>query len=264
MLTKGIADTRVMKLSIIIPAFNEAETIEAVVERIRAVDLGNISKEIVVVDDASDDDMPRILDRLTGIQVIRHSVNSGKGAALSTGIRAATGEVVIFQDADLEYAPEDYPAVIEPILNGVCDVVMGSRFLRERPVFWGQHKSPYLNHYIGNLLIQHVTNILYGRRFTDYEGCYKAFLRSHLLDTPIEATGFEFDNELICKLLRKHMRIREVPIRYNPRTYSQGKKITWRHGLIILWTIVKWRFHPLEVTGPAPIGTRRYRSDPSS
>lgn len=235
-----------MKLSIIIPAFNEARTIKAVVRRILAVDLGTVSKEIIVVDDASHDDTPRVLDGLTGIQVIRHSVNSGKGTALSTGIRAATGDIVVFQDADLEYAPEDYPAVIEPILNGSCDAVMGSRFLRERPVFWGRGKSPYLNHYIGNLLIQCVTNVLYGERFTDYEGCYKAFLRSHLLDTPIEATGFEFDNELICKLLRKRRRIREVPIRYNPRTYSQGKKITWRHGLIILWTIVKWRFQPFE------------------
>jgi glycosyltransferase involved in cell wall biosynthesis len=234
-----------MKLSIIIPAFNEADTIEAVIRRIMAVDLGEICKEIIVVDDASCDDTPQILRRLSGVQVIRHLVNSGKGSALSSGIKAATGDIVIFQDADLEYAPEDYPVIIQPILNGSCDAVMGSRFLRERPVFRGSRKSPYLNHYIGNLLIIWVTNVLYGKRFTDYEGCYKAFRRSVLLDTPVEATGFEFDNELICKVMRRGVRISEVPIQYHPRTYAQGKKITWRHGLVMLWTIVKWRLLPL-------------------
>jgi hypothetical protein len=112
-------------------------------------------------------------------------------------------------------------------------------------VFRGLQKSPYLNHYIGNLLIILVTNILYGKHFTDYEGCYKAFRRSVLLDTPVGSTGFEFDNELICKVMRKGVRIAEVPIQYRPRTYAQGKKITWRHGLVILWTIVKWRLLPL-------------------
>jgi glycosyltransferase involved in cell wall biosynthesis len=234
-----------MKLSIIIPAFNEADTIEAVIRRIMAVDLGEICKEIIVVDDASCDDTPQILRRLSGVQVIRHLVNSGKGSALSSGIKAATGDIVIFQDADLEYAPEDYPAIIQPILDGSYDAVMGSRFLRERPVFLGSRKSPYLNHYIGYLLIIWVTNVLYGKRFTDYEGCYKAFRRSVLLDTPVEATGFEFDNELICKVMRRGVRISEVPIQYHPRTYAQGKKITWRHGLVMLWTIVKWRLLPL-------------------
>jgi len=245
MLTRTTPAFAAMKLSIIIPAFNEADTIEAVIRRIMAVDLGETCKEIIVVDDASCDDTPQVLRRLSGVQVIRHPVNSGKGSALSTGIKAATGDMVIFQDADLEYAPEDYPAIIQPILNGTCDAVMGSRFLRERPVFLGSRKSPYLNHYIGNLLIIWVTNVLYGKRFTDYEGCYKAFRRSVLLDTPVEATGFEFDNELICKVMRRGVRIAEVPIQYHPRTYAEGKKITWRHGLMMLWTILKWRLLPL-------------------
>ncbi|TKB53527.1 MAG: glycosyltransferase family 2 protein [Nitrospira sp.] len=234
-----------MKLSIIIPAYNEQTTIEAVIRRVQAIDLGAIAKEIIVVDDASHDDTPHILKAITGIVFLRHSVNAGKGAALTTGIRMATGDIVIFQDADLEYMPEDYLTVIAPLLNGVSNAVMGSRFLREHPVFWGKRKSPYLNHYIGNLLILWVTNTLYGKSFTDYEGCYKAFFRSTLLDTPVRAKGFEFDNELICKLMRKGVRIEEVPIRYIPRTYGQGKKITWRHGITILWTIIKWRFLPI-------------------
>jgi glycosyltransferase involved in cell wall biosynthesis len=234
-----------VKISIIIPAYNEEETIATVIQRVEAISLGDIKKEIIVVDDASTDGTADVLKNIRNIHLISHSRNTGKGAALTSGINAATGDIVIFQDADLEYTPEDYPVVIQPLLDGRCDAVMGSRFLRERPVFWGTRKSPYLNHYIGNLLIISITNLLYGRRFTDYEGCYKAFTRSILLDTPVRSTGFAFDNELICKLLRKGARISEVPIQYNPRTYSQGKKITWRHGLIMLWTIVKWRVLPL-------------------
>jgi glycosyltransferase involved in cell wall biosynthesis len=235
-----------VKLSIIIPAYNEETTIEAVIRRVQAVDLGAIAKEIIVVDDASRDDTSNILKGINGIVSLRHPINAGKGAALTTGIRVATGDIVIFQDADLEYMPEDYLTVITSLLNGSCEAVMGSRFLCEHPVFWGKRKSPYLNHYIGNLLILWVTNTLYGKSFTDYEGCYKAFLRSTLLDTPIRAKGFEFDNELVCKLMRKGVRIEEVPIRYSPRTYSQGKKITWRHGVTILWTIIKWRVLSIE------------------
>lgn len=237
-----------MKISIIIPAFNEEKTIAAVIRRVEAVVLGGMKKEIIVVNDASTDRTSEVLKDFRNIQVLSHLRNAGKGAALSTGINAATGDMVIFQDADLEYTPEDYPVMIQPLIDGRCDAVMGSRFLRERPVFWGKRRSPYLNHYIGNLLIILITNFLYGKRFTDYEGCYKAFTRSILLDTPIQSTGFEFDNELMCKLMRKGVRIGEVPIQYHPRTYAQGKKITWRHGMIMLWTIVKWRFLPLHAS----------------
>ncbi|MFM8551388.1 MAG: glycosyltransferase family 2 protein [Nitrospiraceae bacterium] len=234
-----------MKLSIIIPAYNEAQTIRAVIERVAAVDLGTIEKEIVVVDDGSQDETPDILKTIPGIHPIIHARNAGKGAAVTTGIKAANGDVVIIQDADLEYDPSDYPVVITPILKGSCDAVMGSRFLYERPVFFGKRRSPYFVHYIGNLLIVTVTNWLYGQRFTDYEGCYKAFSKRTLAAVPVSATGFEFDNELICKLIRKGFRIVEVPIQYKPRTYAHGKKITWRHGVKILWTIAKWRFLPL-------------------
>jgi glycosyltransferase involved in cell wall biosynthesis len=235
-----------MKLSIIIPAYNEEATIVALVERVQAVKLGAVEKEIIIVDDGSQDRTGAILKTLPGIRHISHVRNAGKGAAVSTGIKAATGDIVIIQDADLEYDPEDYQTVIQPIVEGRSDAVMGSRFLYERPVFFGKRRSPYFTHYAGNLMIVTVTNWLYGRSFTDYEGCYKAFARSVLASTPVSAKGFEFDNELICKIMRKGLRLVEVPIRYAPRTYDRGKKITWRHGIVILLTIIKWRFSPLD------------------
>jgi glycosyltransferase involved in cell wall biosynthesis len=234
-----------MKLSVIIPAYNEGGTIEAVVRRVQAVNLGPIEKEIIVVDDGSRDGTTEILKELSGIRRISHERNAGKGAALTTGFRAATGDIVLIQDADLEYHPEDYRTVIQPIVDGACDAVIGSRFLLYKPKYFGKRRSPYLTHYIGNKLIVDVTNLLYGQHFTDYEGCYKAFTRTILASTPVEAKGFEFDNELVCKLMRKGARIVEVPIHYTPRTYAHGKKITWRHGLIMVWTIMKWRFLPL-------------------
>lgn len=236
-----------MKLSIIVPCYNEAGTIRAVLEHVAAADVGPIEKEVVVVDDGSRDETPDILKTIPDIHLVVHPWNAGKGAAVRSGIKAATGDIVIIQDADLEYDPGDYAAVIKPILDGSCDAVMGSRFLLERPVFFGKRRSPYFTHYIGNLLIVLVTNLLYGQRFTDYEGCYKAFTREALARVPVLANGFEFDNELMCKMLRIGLRIAEVPIHYRPRTYAHGKKITWRHGVRILWTIVRWRFRPLGI-----------------
>lgn len=235
-----------MKLSIVIPAYNEEATIAAIIARVRAVPLTDVEKEIIVVDDGSKDRTSDVLRQMDGIRAVRHPRNAGKGAAVKTGIQAATGDIVIIQDADLEYDPADYQAVIQPIVDKKAEAVMGSRFLLERPVFFGKRKSPYLTHYIGNMLIVTVTNRLYGRSFTDYEGCYKAFARQVLLDTPVQANGFEFDNELVCKIMRKGVHLVEVPIRYVPRTYARGKKITWRHGMIMLWAILKWRFLPLQ------------------
>ncbi len=234
-----------MKLSIIIPAYNEEATIEHLIRRVQAVDLGPIEKEIIVVNDGSKDGTGHVLQRLTGIRHLSHERNAGKGSALTTGFQAATGDIILIQDADLEYDPNDYAAVIRPIVEGRSDAVIGSRFILYKPNFIGKRRSPYLSHYIGNLLITTATNLLYGQHFTDYEGCYKAFRRTVVLSTPVVARGFEFDNELICKLLRKGVRIVEVPIRYAPRTYESGKKITWRHGVIMLWTIIQWRVRPL-------------------
>jgi glycosyltransferase involved in cell wall biosynthesis len=235
-----------MKLSIIIPAFNEEATIAEVLRRVKAVQLPGIQKEILVVDDASADRTASIAESLAGIRVIRHERNKGKGGAVKTGISSATGDIVLIQDADLEYDPQDYYAVIQPIVLGAADAVMGSRFLINRLVFWGENRSPYFIHYLGNKTIVAITNLLYWQSFTDYEGCYKAFSSSLLADIEIEANGFEFDNELMCKIFRCGAQVSEVPIHYQPRSYENGKKITWRHGLIMLWTIVRWRLLPVD------------------
>ena len=234
-----------MKLSIVIPAYNEEFSIAEVLRRVKAVQLNGIQKEILVVDDASADRTASIAGTVTGVRVIRHEKNKGKGGAVKTGIASATGDIVLIQDADLEYDPQDYHAVIQPIVSGTADAVMGSRFLINRLVFWGKNRSPYFVHYLGNKTIVAITNLLYHQSFTDYEGCYKAFSRSLLTQTEIVANGFEFDNELMCKIFRKRVRVSEVPIHYQPRSYENGKKITWRHGLIMLWTIVKWRVLPV-------------------
>ena len=239
-----------MKLSIVIPAFNEEATIADVLERVKAVQLADIQKEIVVVDDASTDRTASIAKNITGIRMIHHQQNTGKGGAVKSGIAAATGDIVLIQDADLEYDPRDYDAIITPIRSGEADAVMGSRFIGNRLTFWGKHRSPYFVHFLGNKAIIVLTNFLYRRSFTDYEGCYKAFSRRLLSQTVVNANGFEFDNELICKVLRKGARLKEVPIHYHPRSYADGKKITWRHGLIMLWTILKWRFLSLEHSPP--------------
>ena len=232
-----------MKLSVVIPAYNEEETVADTIQRVKAVDLGALELEIVVVDDGSKDKTREILKTIPGIRVVLHERNSGKGAAVKSGFRAATGDIVLIQDADLEYDPQDYGALVQPILDGRVEVVMGSRFIFERPQFFGKGaKSPFFTHYIGNILIIGLTNALYGHSATDYEGCYKAFSKRVVDSIPITANGFEYDNELICKLLRRGHRIAEVPIKYRPRTYEEGKKIKWQDGVRMIWTIVQWRF----------------------
>lgn len=230
----------------IIPAYNEEKTISEVVRRVMAADIGDLDREVIVVDDGSCDSTREILRQTTGVTAIFHDRNLGKGGAIKTGLQAATGDIVIIQDADLEYDPNDFKSLISPILAGQAEFVMGSRFLLYQPKFFWGGKSPFFTHYVGNKLVIWLTNILYRNRATDYEGCYKAVTRRLLSSLAIEANGFEFDNELICKALRLKHRIVEVPIRYTPRSYQEGKKITWRHGTRVLWTIIKWRLLSLD------------------
>lgn len=231
------------KISIIIPAYNEEKTILDVIARVKKADIGPFEREIIVVDDGSRDATAKILAAASGIRFLSHAKNGGKGKAVKTGFAAATGDVLIIQDADLEYDPQDYKDILQPFIEGKADAVMGSRFAFERPTFFvGKPKSPFFTHYIGNIMIIALTNFLYGHHATDYEGGTKAFSQEIIKSLPIEADGFEYDNEIICKLLRRGRRVVEVPIRYRPRTYHEGKKVRWTDGMRMLWSIVKWRF----------------------
>ncbi len=230
-----------MKLSIIIPAYNEKNTILEILKRIESVNL-NLEKEIIIVDDHSTDGTVDILKKLNGSQykIIFKDKNEGKGAAIKTGLTQAQGEFVIFQDADIEYDPRDYPAMIQPILDGKTEVVLGVRIKPEQNE--RRRKSLYWLSFIGNKLITWTTNLLFWNNAGEYESCYKAFTK-RLLDTvSITANGFEYDNELICKILKKGYKTIDVPIRYYPRNYEAGKKIKWQDGFKILLTIIKERF----------------------
>ena len=231
------------KISVVIPVYNESRTITEVIDRVKAsIARQKLDAEIIVVNDGSKDDSAAIIKTISGIMFVNKEKNGGKGSAVKAGFAAATGDILLIQDADLEYDPDDYTAVIAPIVRGETEVTMGSRFLKEKPVFFGKKKSPYLTHYIGNRMIIWLTNLLYWNNATDYEGCYKAFTLRVIRAIPIRSDGFEYDNELICKILRKGYKIAEVPIEYHPRSYESGKKITWRHGIRMLWAIIKYRF----------------------
>ena len=225
-----------MKTTVIIPAFNEAKTIREIIQRVYAVKLAD---EILVVDDGSTDGTREILSELEGhdlVRVILHAHNQGKGAAIRTGLKNATGDVVIIQDADLEYDPRDYPALLKPLDEGIADVVYGSRFLGgpRRPVmFW---------HMVANKILTLVTNILYNNILTDMETGYKVFRREVVADIPLHAHGFEFEPEFTAKVLKRKARIYEVPISFNPRGYSEGKKIKLKDAFVALWSLLKYRF----------------------
>jgi len=229
------------KLSIVIPAYNERNTIEAIIEKIKAVNLGNgIEKEIIVVDDGSKDGTREIIQRIAGIRYIFHEKNLGKGGAMKTGFKNSTGDILIIQDADLEYDPNEYLPVIKPILDGRTEMALGARIQPEKD--WRRRKSLYWLSWIGNNAITLLTNILYWNDAGEYEACYKAFTKKLVNSIEIKSNGFEYDNELVCKALKRGYKSINVPIHYYPRSYGEGKKINWKDGFRILWTILKYRF----------------------
>lgn len=225
-----------MKVSVIIPAYNEIKTVEEIVRRVQAT---GIPEEIVIVDDGSTDGTRDVLKQLDGIgnvRVILRERNQGKGAAVMDGIRAAIGEVLLIQDADLEYDPRDFPGLLRPIEEGIADVVYGSRFLgaaRRPTMFW---------HMVANKLLTLMTNVLYNNILTDMETGYKVFCRDIVKDMTIHARRFDFEPEFTAKILKRKVRIFEVPITFNPRDYSDGKKIKLKDAFEAVWTLVKYRF----------------------
>ena len=228
-------------LSIIIPAYNEEQTIRKLLDKVCAVTLiEGISKEILVIDDGSSDSTNDIVAEyvsslgVKNIRLISKERNQGKGAALRKGIEVATGDFIIIQDADLEYDPEDYNLLLPHLLNGE-KVVYGSRFLRK------ENKHSYQSFYYGGLLVTFFTNLLFLQKLTDEPTCYKAFETNFLKSIPLKCTGFAFCPEVTAKTAKKGIKIKEVPIHYYPRSIEQGKKIKWTDGLDALWTLLKYR-----------------------
>jgi glycosyltransferase involved in cell wall biosynthesis len=220
-----------MKLSIIIPSFNEAATIQTLITRVKKQNLGNIGKEIIVVDDGSQDGTGKILQKISGIKTIRLVRNQGKGAAVRAGVKLASGDYILIQDADLEYDPVDIPELLAPVLSGKAEVVYGSRFL-------GPHRNMLYWHMLANKLLSLLTNVFYDTTLSDMEVGYKLFPRQLLLSLDLKENRFGFEPEVTSKILKQGIRIFEVPISYAGREVKDGKKITWKDGVkafLLLW-----------------------------
>lgn len=224
-----------MKLSLVIPVYDEISTIEEILNRVRSVPQ---DKEIIVIDDGSVDGTREWLEKVTmeDVKVLFHSENQGKGAALRTGFEQVTGDIVIIQDADLEYDPRDYDCLISPIVDGRADVVFGSRFLG------GPHRVLFFWHYVGNKVLTVLSNMLTNLNLTDMETGYKAFRTSLLREIRIKSNRFGFEPEITAKFAKLKCRMYEVPISYSGRGYEEGKKITWRDGLAALFHVIRFRF----------------------
>lgn len=221
-------------LSVIVPVYNEVRTISTLLDQVRAVPL---RKEIIVVDDASTDGTRAILEReveAPDTRVFLHSVNLGKGGAVRTGLKNVSGDIVLIQDADLEYDPRDYQALLRPILEGRSKVVYGSRFL-------GEHKAMYYWHSLGNKFLTLMTNVMFDTTLSDMETCYKVFTRDIADSLDVRQMRWGIDPEITAKILRQGNRIYEVPVSYNGREFWEGKKISWKDGFVILWTLLRYR-----------------------
>lgn len=235
-----------MKLSILIPVYNEEKTVSVVLDSLNNLKLKNIDKEIIVIDDGSKDKTPDILKKskkkYPNIIIFTHEKNKGKGGAIQTGLKRATGDIILIQDADLEYNPKDIPMLIKPIIDKKAKVVYGTR-LRNAPVFFGDNKTPLLLHFLGNKFLSLVTTLLYGSVITDMETGYKVFTKKALGGINLKSRSFDMEPEITAKILKKGIRILELDIDTNPRSYEEGKKIRpVKDGSIALWTLIKYRF----------------------
>jgi glycosyltransferase involved in cell wall biosynthesis len=222
-------------LSVVMPVYNERNTIEAIIRRVLAVPM---RIQLIVVDDVSTDGTTEILERLNadlGFTLLKQPANGGKGSALRRGFQAVSGDLMIIQDADLEYHPEEYPLLTNLITSGRADVVYGSRFL-------GTHRVFLLTHYLGNRLLTFITNVLYNTMLTDMETCYKVMRIDVLRSMDLKSNGFGIEPELTAKIFKRRYKVYEVPISYDGRGYDEGKKITWRDGVVALWVLLKYRF----------------------
>ncbi len=234
-----VTEDKGVKLSVVIPVYNEEMTLRAVLDAVRKVELDGIEKEIIVVDDGSSDGSRAIIQEAAqqgDVVALFQPRNLGKGAALQRGFQAATGEIIMVQDADLEYDPREYPSLIQPVVEGKAQVVYGSRFLggpRKAMLFW---------HMIGNQLLTLITNLLYDSILSDMETGYKVFRAEVIKPIAIHSRRFEVEPEITAKVLKQGIRIYEVPISYNGREYWEGKKITWKDGFAAIWTLIKYRF----------------------
>lgn len=233
-----------MILSIIIPVFNEEKTVGELLQKVYEVKLPLIKKEVIVVDDCSSDETNKILSNFKkgGFKYFRHKKNSGKGAAIKTGLGHATGELIIIQDADLEYDPVYYKELLEPVLKNRAQVIYGSRLINYPLILWGRNKTVLPAHLIANKFLTFLTNLLYGSSVTDMETGYKLFKKVVLEGIKIDSNKFDFEAEVTAKILKKRIPIIEVPISITPRTYNEGKKIGWKDGLAAVWTLLKYRF----------------------
>lgn len=225
------------KITILIPVFNEINTVEKILQKVEQTDFCSLEKEIILIDDFSTDGSREILQKLEGkYKIFYHEKNMGKGAALRTGIEHATGDIVVIQDADLEYDPVDYEPLLKLIIEDKADVVYGSRLSGGKP-----SRSFMFTHLLGNKVLTLMTNILYNTTLTDMETCYKAFKREFIKDIKIKSNRFDFEPEITAKVLKKKARLYELPISYYGREYHEGKKITWKDGLHAIWTLIKFR-----------------------